>query len=572
MLGPSSSAESLGFVDNCLGRRQDFDSEEEDDLADLLTDTDDLSQGSEVLDGEPPLVHHDATTSGGLPRAASTTNNTTAAGSRMRVPPCSPSPDRSSGGVGGGHHSSPLRSGGPSHSGGHESTSAQLEGTLSAPSSSSELERVVDIAPSSSCSPPSIARHKSGKKKGRAGKRKKKRGRSKRERSSRSHHCDPKQRAALVNELITSERTHVALMNEFIRDYVVPLRTEKIIPGQSLRNLFSNLELIRTWNEKLLAQFELEVGHEQAFGVIFLEMIPLLRQLYAQYSENYENLAMKTYEKCKGNKEFANFLMEAQAREKSEAENGMIQSKDFLSFLYLPIQRMMAYNSLLTDIIRETPRDHADYSNLETSLKLLRDAELHADLLAKQRPNIDKVVQIQNQLTGEFTNLAQPHRRFVHEDDIQLVSARAAKDRHLFLFNDVILCTRPKKRELYRFDFLEPLGTLRIEYDMEVPRDADFDSRFAFRLVASAKEYLFLTRDKHYWVTMINEAKSKLQDAAASSIPPIMSGESKVFNFEAETSRESLIERIVGWSKMEDEEQVLKDLRKFALKLEKGHT
>lgn len=496
MLEPDPRGEQGGFVENCLGRWQDFDSADEDDLADLLTDTEEISQGSELV-GDLPV--EDRT-------------------ELEPKPACLP-------------HTSPK----------------------------------------SSESRPKSAKKKGGTGKGKSGKGRKKKGRSKRERSAKTLSHDPKKRLALVNELITSERTHVTLMNAFIRDYVVPLRTEKIIPGQSLRNLLSNLELIRTWNEKLLSQLETEVGEDDAFGFIFLDMIPLLRQLYAQYSENYENLAMKTYEKFKTNKEFANFLRVAQAKEKSAAENGMIQSKDFLSFLYLPIQRMMAYNSLLTDIIRETPRDHKDYDNLETALKLLRDAELHADLLAKQRRNIDKVVQIQNHLTGEFTNLAQPHRRFVHEDDVQLVTGKTVKDRRLFLFNDILLCTRPKKRDLYRFEFLEPLGTLRIECDFDTPRDTDFDSRIAFRLVASAKEYTVLTRDKHYWVNMISEVKSKLRtrpEDSAASVP----AEVKMFNFDDETSREKLINRILKWSKMEDEEQVVKELRRFAYKLEKGYT
>jgi hypothetical protein len=48
---------------------------------------------------------------------------------------------------------------------------------------------------------------------------------------------------------------------------------------------------------------------------------------------------MDTYEKAKRNKQFAAFL---ERKQKEINEN-----KDLLTYLYLPIQRMIAYDSLL---------------------------------------------------------------------------------------------------------------------------------------------------------------------------------------------------------------------------------
>ena len=63
-----------------------------------------------------------------------------------------------------------------------------------------------------------------------------------------------------------------------------------------------------------------------------------MRQLYTQYSENYDN-AMVTYEKAKKNRAFAQFL------EKTQKDTN--EQKDLLTYLFLPVQRMLAYDSLL---------------------------------------------------------------------------------------------------------------------------------------------------------------------------------------------------------------------------------
>eukprot|EP01098_Paradermamoeba_levis_P007216 TRINITY_DN2986_c0_g3_i2.p1 TRINITY_DN2986_c0_g3~~TRINITY_DN2986_c0_g3_i2.p1 ORF type:complete len:118 (-),score=3.89 TRINITY_DN2986_c0_g3_i2:412-765(-) len=110
---------------------------------------------------------------------------------------------------------------------------------------------------------------------------------------------------------------------------------------------------------------------------------------------------------------------------------------------------MIAYDSLLKDIIQNTPKDHLDYPHLLAALRAVRDAADNADARAKQRKNIDKVIAIQNTLTG-VSNLAVPHRRFIFEGEVTLIRGQGYnmkfKDRHLFLFNDLLLCTKQKNK------------------------------------------------------------------------------------------------------------------------------
>jgi hypothetical protein len=143
-----------------------------------------------------------------------------------------------------------------------------------------------------------------------------------------------------------------------------------IVVYVDIAELFCNVEVVQNWSKTfregawkqvsssiliVCAGLEESLGDELTgtFGDLFEEMvslaeagffgwvcgfqIPLLRQLYNQYSENYEQ-ALATYEKLKSsNKKFHSFL------ERKVEEGG----RDLLSYLYLPIQRILAYEALL---------------------------------------------------------------------------------------------------------------------------------------------------------------------------------------------------------------------------------
>ncbi len=170
-------------------------------------------------------------------------------------------------------------------------------------------------------------------------------------------------------------------------------------------------------------------------------MVPMLRQLYTQYCENYER-ALGTYERCKSNKGLMAFLAARQER----------TGRDFLSCLYLPIGRMIAYDTLLNSILSHTARsDASDHREVARALQALRAVTRHANERALQRKNIDRVLAIQDAICDEsIPPLAVPHRRYVYEGTVTVFSgansSKELRDRHLFLFNDLIICVRPSKR------------------------------------------------------------------------------------------------------------------------------
>ena len=109
------------------------------------------------------------------------------------------------------------------------------------------------------------------------------------------------------------------------------------------------------------------------------------------------------------------------------------------------------YDSLLKEILLLTPPTHPDYPQLSAAYKLLRSMDKAAMRVAAKRKNLDTVLKIQASLVGSW-ELAQPHRSFVFEEKLLLVVGKALKERVLYLFNDLLLLVKEKKKNKYEVE------------------------------------------------------------------------------------------------------------------------
>jgi len=240
----------------------------------------------------------------------------------------------------------------------------------------------------------------------------------------------------LIQELVRSEETHVEALKTVIVNYLSPLKEKKILSLPVIKRLFGNIELILTWNMDFLVRLKERLELTDCFGDLVVKMSVILRQLFTQYNENYQQ-AQLTYTEClKNNKEFEQFI---------QKNNQASPNSNLLTSLYLPIQRMIMYDSLLKDIVVLTPPNHQDYEYLCTAYKLLRSMDKAANRVVEKRKNLETVMKIQNSLTGDVC-IALPHRRHVFEEDVMLVIGKSHKKQTLYLFNDILLVAKLRKK------------------------------------------------------------------------------------------------------------------------------
>eukprot|EP01121_Diplochlamys_sp_Union-15-3_P005977 TRINITY_DN1635_c0_g5_i3.p1 TRINITY_DN1635_c0_g5~~TRINITY_DN1635_c0_g5_i3.p1 ORF type:complete len:195 (+),score=41.69 TRINITY_DN1635_c0_g5_i3:830-1414(+) len=185
---------------------------------------------------------------------------------------------------------------------------------------------------------------------------------------------------------------------------------------------------------------------------------------------------------------------------------------------------------------------------------------------------MDRVIKIQNLLNN--WELAKPHRKYIHEDDLLLqIGPKNFKERKMYLFNDVLLVTK-KKGKKFDVDFMIKLEQFKV-VDIEGDRE-----KFKIEFIEDASEILFSSTEKNSWIQLLNSAKKKLTatpdevnhlrveeeegEEEKESIKNLLMNPS----VNGEITKEMLINKILEWSTMKSSE-VMKDIKKMAAKIMK---
>ena len=119
---------------------------------------------------------------------------------------------------------------------------------------------------------------------------------------------------------------------------------------------------------------------------------------------------------------------------------------DLFSFLIKPIQRICKYPLLLRDLLKVTEEDHFDQANLVKSLVKIEEVVSYVNDRKRLAENLQKILDVQDQIESNVElSLVEPSRRFVREGSLNVVENGRVRERNTFVFNDLIVLTKPKK-------------------------------------------------------------------------------------------------------------------------------
>ena len=174
-----------------------------------------------------------------------------------------------------------------------------------------------------------------------------------------------------------------------------------------------------------------------------------------------------------------------------------------LTLLYLPVGRMIVYDSLLKEIITLTPTDHQDREDLVNAQRMIGAATRQANRVVEMRKNLHNVLRIQS-LLQNAAEVAEPHRRYVYEGTVAVeVGTKIFKERSMFLFNDLVIVAKPKKKK-FEVEWSAKLTELSLI-------DSDEDDRTRFKLKdAAGNEVALASEDKPTWIYHIKAAIKNL--------------------------------------------------------------
>jgi len=252
-------------------------------------------------------------------------------------------------------------------------------------------------------------------------------------------------RRNVIQEIITTETDYCHDLKVVSDVFIKPLRDQQIIQQDDLMQLFSNIELIASVNQEVMKEFEARSDEDSEVllvGDIFLRMADFFK-MYTTYCANQPK-SIAALERLQARvPAFNDFLAKCMT---AEAARGLT----LFSFLIKPIQRICKYPLLLKDLLKHTAPDHPDYENLKNAQVKIEAVVEYVNERKRLAENLQKILDVQEQIdsSGEELLLVAPSRRFVREGHHTVIENGSKKERKAFVFNDVIVLTKPKKNRM----------------------------------------------------------------------------------------------------------------------------
>lgn len=253
-------------------------------------------------------------------------------------------------------------------------------------------------------------------------------------------------RDARLDEILYTERDYVNDLKLTIDIFLQPMRQRKLLEEQKIYALFCNLETIVGVNTQLLIDLEQRMSTpEKIVGDLFVQLGSFFK-VYTFYCTN-QPVALQTLEELGKDSKFKSFLDEAH-------QDPRLKGLFFSSYLIKPIQRICKYPLLLKEVVKATPEDHPDYENLVKATEEINDVVGHVNEGKRVAEAMQKVIEIGSMVDGA-KNLLSPSRRYVMEGDLHFVKDKHSdgRERHVFLFSDLILVTSRKGKEKLKYRF-----------------------------------------------------------------------------------------------------------------------
>jgi len=299
-----------------------------------------------------------------------------------------------------------------------------------------------------------------------------------------------------------------------IAEYFQPLRKmaaegsiSNTLNENLLKTIFNNAEVIFNINSNLVTKLEhrwASWNYYQKIGDVFLSTIEFLK-CYNQYVNHY-NRSLDALAECGKISAFNDFL-------KIKALKCGHHLRDLL---IVPVQRIPRYVILLEEMARYTDSLHPDYKDLTLALSKMHKIADYVNEKKRDFEALAQVSSIQDTLVG-FSILEYPRLRFLMEGELVSEVGKKTKQFHVFLFNEIVLCTKlvkkvfgDRKQKQVKYKFIE---LIKLTPDTKIIKS---DCSFAIDAGPNSPSKKFTTtseKDRDNWVKNIQSSVDKIIEA-----------------------------------------------------------
>lgn len=242
----------------------------------------------------------------------------------------------------------------------------------------------------------------------------------------------------VLSGILASEETYLSHLEALLLP-MKPLKaaattSQPVLTSQQIETIFFKVpelyEIHKEFYDGLFPRVQ-QWSHQQRVGDLFQKLASQLG-VYRAFVDNY-GVAMETAEKCcQANAQFAEISENLRARSNKDIKDSTTKNS-LETLLYKPVDRVTRSTLVLHDLLKHTPSSHPDHSLLQDALRISQ------NFLSSINEEITPRRQSMTVKKGE-------HRQLLKDSFMVELVEGARKLRHIFLFTDLLLCTKLKKQ------------------------------------------------------------------------------------------------------------------------------
>ncbi|KAM4575985.1 breakpoint cluster region protein [Odontesthes bonariensis] len=242
----------------------------------------------------------------------------------------------------------------------------------------------------------------------------------------------------VLSGILASEEIYLSHLEALLIP-MKPLRaaattSQPMLTTQQIETIFFKVtelhEIHKDFYDALLPRVQ-DWSNQQCVGDLFQKLASQLG-VYRAFVDNYK-VAVETADKCcQANAQFAEISENLKVRSTKDCKDQSAKNS-LETLLYKPVDRVTRSTLVLHDLLKHTPCSHPDYLLLQDALRISQ------NFLSSINEEITPRRQSMTVKKGENRQLLRD--RFM----VELVEG-SRKLRHVFLFTDLLLCTKLKKQ------------------------------------------------------------------------------------------------------------------------------
>ncbi|BFU21111.1 rho guanine nucleotide exchange factor putative [Entamoeba histolytica] len=260
----------------------------------------------------------------------------------------------------------------------------------------------------------------------------------------------------VINEYNQTEKAHIRGLEIMKEVYLIPIskcvsKSDEIF----IRDVLTQVDIIIQVHQNFLEMFqkglkETKPGELPMLGKEFVNNLQFLK-MASQYIGNYDNYMKKLTEITQKDSSIEKSVKKAKEKFVNEHKDenitiGSIQPLTF--YLITPIQRIPRYELLIRDMLKDVGRDFPDLEQLKKAYLQAKESGKGVNQVKMQLEENEKYTMVRDIIKGELKIKDEVFRKFICCGPmyfIENVNTPPSKLVYVFLFNDVLLETKPLK-------------------------------------------------------------------------------------------------------------------------------